>query len=53
VAAISDIRPLSKTDPEAVTEMTHWLDSHTQPAGNGQPTTTPLSSQPRKRRVTV
>ena len=35
VAAIPQIRPLSKTDPESVTEMTHWLDSHTMPAGNG------------------
>ncbi|MBK9118149.1 MAG: hypothetical protein IPM18_00860 [Phycisphaerales bacterium] len=35
VAAIPEVRPLSKTDPEAVTEMTHWLDSHTKPAGNG------------------
>ena len=53
LAAVSEIRPLSKTDPEAVTEMTHWLDSHTKPAGNGQPTTTSLNGQPRKRRVTV
>jgi ATP-dependent 26S proteasome regulatory subunit len=53
LAAIPEIRPLSKTDPEAVTEMTHWLDSHTKPAGNGQPATTPLNGQPRKRRVTV
>jgi ATP-dependent 26S proteasome regulatory subunit len=53
LAAIPEIRPLSKTDPEAVTEMTHWLDSHTQPAGNGQPTSSPLNAQARKRRVTV
>jgi len=53
LAGIPEIRPLSKTDPEAVTEMTHWLDSHTKPAGNGQPTSTPLNGQARKRRVTV
>jgi SpoVK/Ycf46/Vps4 family AAA+-type ATPase len=53
LAAIPEIRPLSKTDPEAVTEMTHWLDGHTKPAGNGQPTATPLNGQPRSRRVTV
>ena len=53
LAAVPEIRPLSKTDPEAVTEMTHWLDGHTKPAGNGQPTSTPLNGQPRKRRVTV
>ncbi len=53
-AAIPEIRPLSKTDPEAVTQMTHWLDTHTKPAGTGpsaQPT--PLNGQARKRRVTV
>ena len=33
LAAIPEIRPLSKTDPEAVTEVTKWLDSHTKPAG--------------------
>jgi SpoVK/Ycf46/Vps4 family AAA+-type ATPase len=35
LAAIPEIRPLSKTDPESVTEVTKWLDSHTKPAGNG------------------
>jgi SpoVK/Ycf46/Vps4 family AAA+-type ATPase len=53
LAAIPEIRPLSKTDPEAVTEMTHWLDSHTKPAGNSQTAASPLNGQARKRRVTA
>lgn len=53
LVAIPEIRPLSKTDPESVTEMTHWLDSHTKPAGNGQVGGTPLNGQARKRRVTL
>jgi hypothetical protein len=53
LAAIPEIRPLSKTDPEAIPAMPHWLDSHTKPAGTGQTTNTPVNGQPRKRRVTV
>jgi SpoVK/Ycf46/Vps4 family AAA+-type ATPase len=54
-AAIPEIRPLSKTDPEAITALTHWLDRHTKPAGNGQPVSAPLNpgAPGRKRRVTV
>ena len=53
LAAIPEIRPLSKTDPEAVTEVTHWLDAHTKPAGSGQTATQSFNGKPRKRRVTV
>ncbi len=53
LAAIPEIRPLSKTDPESVTEVTKWLDSHTKPAGNGHSTTQPLDGKTLKRRVTV
>ena len=53
LAAIPEIRPLSKTDPEAVTEMTRWLDTHAKPAGSGQTATQSFSGEPRKRRVTV
>ncbi len=54
LAAIPEIRPLSKTDPEAVTDMTRWLDAHTKPAGNGSPAAKQSGDgQPRKRRVTV
>ncbi len=53
IAAIPEIRPLSKTDPESVTEVTKWLDSHTKPAGNGHPTPQPLNGGALKRRVTV
>ena len=53
LAAIPEIRPLSKTDPESVTEVTKWLDSHTKPAGNGHSTTQPLNGNALKRRVTT
>ena len=53
VAAIPEIRPLSKTDPESVTEVTKWLDSHTKPAGNGHNALQPLNGNALKRRVTV
>jgi hypothetical protein len=53
LAAIPEIRPLSKTDPEAVTEVTHWLDAHAKPAGSGQTATQSFNGKPRKRRVTV
>ncbi len=53
LAAIPEIRPLSKTDPESVTEVTKWLDSHTKPAGNGHNPMQPLNGNPLKRRVTV
>jgi len=53
LAAIPEIRPLSKTDPESVTEVTKWLDSHTKPAGNGHTTPQPLNGTALKRRVTV
>jgi len=53
IAAIPEIRPLSKTDPESVTEVTKWLDSHTKPAGNGHTSSLPISGSAPKRRVTV
>ena len=53
IAAIPEIRPLSKTDPESVTEVTKWLDSHTKPAGNGHTSSLPINGATRKRRVTV
>jgi SpoVK/Ycf46/Vps4 family AAA+-type ATPase len=53
LAAIPEIRPLSKTDPESVTEVTKWLDSHTKPAGNGHNPMQPLNGSALKRRVTV
>ena len=53
IAAIPEIRPLSKTDPESVTEVTKWLDSHTKPAGNGYANPQPLNGNALKRRVTV
>ena len=53
IAAIPEIRPLSKTDPESVTEVTKWLDSHTKPAGNGHTSSLPSNGATRKRRVTV
>ena len=53
ITAIPEIRPLSKTDPESVTEVTLWLDAHTKPAGNGHAISQPLNGQTRKRRVTV
>ena len=53
IAAIPEIRPLSKTDPESVTEVTKWLDSHTKPAGNGHTSSLPINGAARKRRVTV
>ena len=52
LAAIPEIRSLVKTDPEAVTAMTRWLDTHTKPAGNQTPAYT-QNGKPRKRRVTV
>lgn len=53
VAAIPEIQPLSKTDPESVTEVTKWLDSHTKPAGNGHSAAQPVGGSSLKRRVTV
>ena len=53
LAAVPEIRPLSKTDPESATEVTKWLDSHTKPAGNGHSTSQPLNGNALKRRVTV
>lgn len=32
LAAIPEVRPLSKTDPDRVAAMTAWLDRHTKPA---------------------
>ncbi len=43
LAATPEIRPVPKTDPESVTEVTKWLDSHTKPAGNGHSPTLPLN----------
>ncbi len=53
LAAIPEIRPLSKTDPESVTEVTKWLDAHTKPAGNGHTASQPIGGTALKRRVTV
>jgi ATP-dependent 26S proteasome regulatory subunit len=54
LAAVPEIRPLSKTDPESVTEMTRWLDSHTKPAGaTASMPSVPLNGQARKRKVTI
>ncbi len=53
LATIPEIRPLSKTVPESVTEVTKWLGSHTKPAGNGHGTSQPLSGNTLKRRVSV
>lgn len=53
LSAIPEIRPLSKTDPESVTEVTKWLDSHTKPAGTGHNPMQPLNGNTLKRRVTV
>ena len=53
LSAIPEIRPLSRTDPEAVTRMTKWLDSHTKPAGNGHSAAQPMSGTVRRQRVTV
>ena len=47
-----EVRPLSQTDPEAVTSVTRWLDSHAKPAGLS-PTATVLLNGQRKRRVTT
>ena len=52
LTAIPEIRSLVRTDPEAVTAMTRWLDTHTKPAGNQTPAHT-QNGKPRKRRVTV
>ncbi len=51
--AVPEVRPLSKTDPESVTEVTKWLDSHTKPAGLTPTASVPLNGQGRKRRMTV
>ena len=51
--ALPEVRPLSRTDPEAVSAMTAWLDAHTQPAGRRPDSNRPASGKPRKRRVTV
>jgi ATP-dependent 26S proteasome regulatory subunit len=53
LAAIPEVRPLSKTDPESVIEVTKWLDNHTKPAGNGHTASHPVNGSGRKRRVTV
>jgi AAA+ superfamily predicted ATPase len=53
IAATPEIRPLSRTDPESVTQVTKWLDSHTKPAGTGHPTSPPINGSTLKRRVTV
>jgi SpoVK/Ycf46/Vps4 family AAA+-type ATPase len=53
--AIPEVRPLSKTDPEAVAKLTEWLDTHTKPAGTGRASNgVPAGNgQVRKRRVTI
>jgi ATP-dependent 26S proteasome regulatory subunit len=55
VRAIPEVRPLSRTDPEAVAKLTEWLDSHTKPAGTGRPSIGSPSGNGhmKKRRVTV
>lgn len=54
VAAIADVRPLAQTDPEAVTAITKWLDSHAKPAGSPNVTpTAQLNGSPRKRSVNL
>ncbi|UCG32383.1 MAG: hypothetical protein JSU68_12030 [Phycisphaerales bacterium] len=53
LAAIPEVRPLNRTDPEAVTRMTRWLDSHTKPAGDGHSAPSAPAAQSRKRRVAV
>jgi len=53
LAAIPEVRPLSRTDPESVSEVTRWLDSHTKPAGTGHSTSQPATGNTLKRRVTV
>ncbi len=47
--AVTEVRPLSQTDPQRVAHITQWLDAHTKPAGGqaaasagkGAPTTRP------------
>ncbi len=50
LTALPEVRPLSQTDPEAVSQVTAWLDAHTKPAGArlAEP-----SSKQRRRPVTV
>ncbi len=50
--AIPEVRPLSKTDPEAVSDMTAWLDAHTKPAGDRHKPES-VNGRSRRRRVTV
>ena len=52
LAAIPEIRPLSKTGPESVTEVTNWLDRRTKPPGSGHGTTQQPNGSTLKRRVT-
>jgi hypothetical protein len=48
LAAIPEIRPLSKTDPESVTAMTKWLDiTPSRPATATR--TSPVNGSARKR----
>ena len=48
--ALPDVRPLSKTDPDAVRDVAAWLDTQTRPAGLRPESD---NGSPRKRRVTV
>ena len=54
LAAVPEIRPLSKTDPERVAAMTAWLDRHTKPASlRPGDAATKLNGTPRSRKVAV
>ena len=53
LAAVPEIRPLSRTDPERVAAMTEWLDSHCKPAGNGHTRSQPLNGNALNTRVSM
>lgn len=52
LAAIPEVRPLVKTDPESVAAVLRWLDVHAKPASPVGPAA-PSNGALRKRRVTV
>lgn len=49
LAAVPEVRPLSRTDPERVAAITGWLAGHAKPAGTGRATTGPSPVMPRQR----
>jgi ATP-dependent 26S proteasome regulatory subunit len=51
--ALPEIRPLAKTDPESVMAMTQWLDTHTKPAGIGEPASLPPTAATHQHRITA